>query len=113
MANKLLGMRSSKPIGKYQAKYFVTRLDVLKIAFNQAKDRQRILQEDPKVINMQFKLVKETKAKYSVYDDDIHNFNKTGFQIGIIRLIKIIISSKRYIRPTFTQLGDYKWVIVI
>ena len=54
------------------------------------------------MINVWFKLVKETKAKYSVYNDDIYNFNKTKFQIGIIGLIKIIISSKRYIRPILT-----------
>ena len=57
--------------------------------------------------------MKEIKAKYSVYDDNIHNFNKTGFQIGVIRLIKVIISFKRCIRPTLTQLGNCKWVIVI
>ena len=79
MANKLLGVRSSKPIKKYQAKYFIMRSDVLKIAFNQAKDRQRILQENPKVINAQFKLVEKTKAKYGVYNDNIYNFNKTRF----------------------------------
>jgi hypothetical protein len=52
---------------------------VLKIAFNQTKDKQRILQENPKVINIWFKLVKETKAKYNVYNNNIHNFNKTRF----------------------------------
>ena len=51
MANKLLDMYSGKPIGKYWAKYFIIHSDTLKMAFNQAKDRQRILQEDPKVIN--------------------------------------------------------------
>jgi hypothetical protein len=54
------------------------------------------------VINAWFKLVEETKAKYSVYDDDIYNFNKTRFQIGVIRLIKVVTSSKRRIRPTLT-----------
>ena len=113
MANKLLGVRSGEPIGKHQAKRFITRLDALKIAFNQAKDRQRILQEDPKVINAWFKLVEETKAKYGVHNNNIYNFNETRFQIGVIRLIKVVTSSKRYIRPTLTQLGDYKQIIVI
>ena len=49
------------------------------MAFNRAKDRQRILQEDPEVISAWFKLVKDTKAIYGVYDDDIYNFNKTSF----------------------------------
>ena len=43
MANKLLGVRSGEPIGKHWAKRFVMCLDALKMAFNRAKDRQRIL----------------------------------------------------------------------
>jgi hypothetical protein len=43
MADKVLGVRGSKPVGKHWAKRFVTRSDELKIAFNRAKDRQRIL----------------------------------------------------------------------
>ncbi|KAF1922353.1 uncharacterized protein M421DRAFT_427000 [Didymella exigua CBS 183.55] len=49
MANKLLGVRAT-----------------LKIAFNQAKDRQRMLQEDLETISAWFKLVEDTKAKYSL-----------------------------------------------
>jgi hypothetical protein len=49
------------------------------MAFNRAKDRQRILQEDLEIISAWFTLVEDTKAKYSVYDDDVHNFNKTSF----------------------------------
>jgi hypothetical protein len=43
MAEKLLAERSSKLVGKNWAARFVTRLSKLKIAFNRAKDRQRIL----------------------------------------------------------------------
>jgi hypothetical protein len=34
MANKLLGVRGGKPVGKHLAKRFVTRSDELKMAFN-------------------------------------------------------------------------------
>ena len=50
MANKVLSVRGGEPVGKHWAERFVTRSDELKIAFNRAKDRQRILQEDPAVI---------------------------------------------------------------
>ena len=43
---------------------------------------------------MWFKLVEKTKAKYSVYNNILYNFNKTRFQMGVIRLIKVITSSK-------------------
>jgi hypothetical protein len=49
------------------------------MAFNRAKDRQRILQEDPEIISAWFKVVEDTKAKYSVHNDNVHNFNKTSF----------------------------------
>ncbi|EFQ94828.1 hypothetical protein PTT_07362 [Pyrenophora teres f. teres 0-1] len=58
MADKLLGVRGT---------------------FNRAKDRQRILQENLEIISAWFKLVEETKAKYGVYDDNIHNFDEIGF----------------------------------
>ena len=51
MANKLLGVHSGEPVGKHWAEHFVMHSNVLKMAFNQAKDRQRILQENPEVIN--------------------------------------------------------------
>jgi hypothetical protein len=108
MADKLLGVRGGKPVGKHWAERFITRSDKLKIAFNQAKDRQRILQEDPAVISAWFKLVEETRARYSVQDDDVHNFNETSLQIGVIGLIKVITSAERRARPNLIQLGDPK-----
>jgi len=61
MADKLLGVRDGEPVGKCWAERFVTRSAELKMAFNRAKDRQRILQEDPEIIGAWFKLVEETK----------------------------------------------------
>jgi hypothetical protein len=71
MADKLLAARGGEPVGKRWAEQFVTRLDKLKMAFNRAKDRQRILQEDPEVIGPWFKLVEETQAKYSVHNNNV------------------------------------------
>ena len=65
------------------------------------------------MINAWFKLVEETKVKYGVHNNNIYNFDETGFQIGVIRLMKVVTSFKRYIRPTLTQPGDCEWVIVI
>ena len=113
MADKLLAVRGGKPVSKHQAKRFVTRLDKLKIAFNLAKDRQRILQEGLEIISAQFKLVEETKVKYSVYNNDVHNFNKTSFQICAISLIKVVTGVERRARLELVKLGDHEWVTVI
>jgi hypothetical protein len=43
--------------------------------------------------------VEETKAKYDVYDDDVHNFDKSGFQIGVIGTMKVVTGSERRARP--------------
>jgi hypothetical protein len=51
MAEKVLSVRGGEPVGKHWAARFVTRQPTLKMAFNQAKDRQRKLQEDPEVIS--------------------------------------------------------------
>ena len=113
MADKLLGVRGGKPVGKCWAERFVTRSDELKMAFNRAKDRQRILQEDPAIIGAWFKLVADTKAKYGVHDDDVHNFDETGFQMGVIGSMKVVTGSERRTRPDLVQPGDREWVTVI
>jgi hypothetical protein len=61
MADKLLAVRGREPVGKNWLERFVTRTDELKMAFNRAKDRQRILQEDPEVVGAWFKLVGRPK----------------------------------------------------
>jgi hypothetical protein len=75
MADELLAVRSGKPVGKCWVERFVTHSAELKRVFNQAKDGQRILQEDLETISEWFKLVEKTKAKYN----DVHNFERTGF----------------------------------
>ena len=72
-----------------------------------------MLQEDLEIISTQFKLVEDTKATYSVYNNNMHNFNKTSFQIGIIGLIKVIIGLERRAWLELVQPGDCKQVTVI
>ena len=83
------------------------------MAFNRAKDRQRILQEDPEIIVAWFKLIEETKAKYGVYYDDMHKFDETGFQMGVIGLMKVVTGAERRTQPELVQPGDREWVTVI
>jgi RecB family endonuclease NucS len=76
------------------------------MVFNQAKDCQRILQENPEIISKWFKLVEETKAKYSVHNNDVHKFDKTGFQMDVIGTMKVVTGAKRRTQPELIQLGD-------
>ena len=113
MADKLMAAKGGQPVGKNWPARFVTRTSKLKMAFNRAKDRQRILQEDPKVIGAWFKLVEGTKDKYGISDQDVHNFDETGFQMGVIGSMKVVTGSERRSRPNLIQPGDREWVTVI
>jgi hypothetical protein len=53
------------------------------------------LNEDPRVITPWFKLVANTKAKYGISDDDMYNFNKTGFIMGVIQGYIVFTGSKK------------------
>ena len=79
MANKILSSRTEERVGKCWALRFISRTDELKMAFSRAKDRQRVLQENPEVINAWFERVRKTIDKYGVQDEDIHNFDEIGF----------------------------------
>jgi hypothetical protein len=57
--------------------------------------------------------VEETKAKYGVHDDDVHNFDETGFQMGVIGSMKVVTGAERRARPELVQPGDREWVTVI
>jgi hypothetical protein len=113
MANKLLDVRNGEPVGKHWATRFVARHNTLKMAFNWPKDKQRRLQEDPAVIGPWFTLVAKTIAKYGVQPKDIHNFDETGFQMGVIGSMKVVTGSERRGRPDLDQPGDREWVTVI
>ena len=55
---------------------------------------------------MWFKLIWDINIKYDVYNNNIYNFNKTGFQMGIIGSIKVVIGLKRRIKPNRIQPGN-------
>ena len=46
-------------------------------------------------------------------DKDIFNFDKTGFQIGVISIAKVITGVERSQKPKSIQPGNREWVIVI
>jgi hypothetical protein len=58
---------------------FVKRYPELLSVYNRKFDIQRAEVEDPKLISLWFKLVGDTIAKYGVTEEDIFNFDETGF----------------------------------
>jgi hypothetical protein len=85
MANLLLQKRSNtdrnnQPIvGKNWVYNFIQRHKTLKSKYNRKYDYQRAKCEDPIIIRDWFRLVQNIIAKYGIMDEDIYNFDETGF----------------------------------
>ena len=76
-------------------------------------DNQRVLYEDPEKIEKWFYLVRNTIAKYSIRDEDIYNFDETGFLMGIISKTLVVTSSDCTANAKLIQPGNREWVTVI
>ena len=93
MANHLLYERDAPPVGKLWAHNFVKRQPQLRTRRTRRYDYQRAKCEDPKVIRDWFALVRNVKAKYGIVDNDIYNFDETGFMMGIIFAGMVVTTS--------------------
>src|SRR5450432_239398 len=117
MANLLLEKRSnSSPnsqVGRNWVYNFVRRHQALQTRYNRKYDYQRAKCEDPQVIRDWFRLVKNVIAKYGIQDEDIYNFDETGFQMGVITTAKVITGAERSNRPVAIQPGNREWVTAI
>jgi hypothetical protein len=113
MANRLLADRDALPVGKHWAINFINRQPELKTRYSRGYDYQRALCEDLTIIRNWFRLVENTIAKYGILEDDIWNFDETGFMMGIIRTSKVVTSTQTQGRPKSVQPGNREWVTII
>ena len=104
---------SPQTVGKNWVTKFVKRHPELSSVYNRKFDNQRAQYKDLKLISLWFKLVGDTIAKYGVTEEDIFNFDKTSFQIGVISTSKVITTSDRKGRLRIRQPGNRKCVIAI
>jgi hypothetical protein len=82
IANSLRAERNMGYVSLNWPSTFVKRRSDLRMKFNRKYDYKRALCEDPDDVRAWFELVGNTKAKYGILDDDIWNFDETGFIIG-------------------------------
>jgi hypothetical protein len=113
MADKLLAARGRGQVGVHWPRNFVKRTDSLTTRFNRAYNRQRALCEDPVLIRSWFELVEQIKAKYSILDEDVYNFDEAGFMMGNIMAQLVITGSERRGAPKAVQSGNREWTTVI
>jgi hypothetical protein len=107
MANLLLEKRSNSnsnsdpnsQVGQNWVYNFVQRHQALQCQYNRKYDYQRAKCEDPKVIRDWFQLVQNIITKYGIQEQDIYNFDETGFQMGVISTAKVVTGAERSNRP--------------
>jgi hypothetical protein len=69
--------------------------------------------EDPSIIKPWFTLIASLRAKYGIVDDDIWNFDETGFQMGVAATARVITRSENQGRAKTKQPGNREWVTVV
>ncbi|EED17233.1 conserved hypothetical protein [Talaromyces stipitatus ATCC 10500] len=106
MANILLAQRDPTKIPE-------KRQPDLKAKFARRLSYSRALCEDPVVIGGFFEEIKQLKEEYGIADEDIYNFDETGFAMGISSTAKVICSSDRSGKPSLIQPGNREWVTVV
>jgi predicted HTH domain antitoxin len=115
VANLLLQARLSTPpptVGIHWVAKFVRRHPDLQTRFSRRYDYRRALCEDEKTITTWFNFIRSTIIKYGILDDDIYNFDETGFALGLTATAKVIIRRSNG-RRAVLQPGNREWVTVI
>jgi hypothetical protein len=113
MANLLLASRGAEPVGTNWAHRFIARHPELKMRQVRRYEYKRALCEDPDAIHAWFSLVRNIIAKHGIADEDIYNFDETGFAMGVISTGKVVTSSKKAAKAKLIQPGNREWVTVI
>ena len=94
IADKLRTTRGATRVGPRWASTFVKRHPELRTRFTRKYDYQRAQCEDPAIIQGWFDLVRNVITKYGIHEDDIWNFDETGFMMGQISSAMVVTSSE-------------------
>ena len=101
MADLLLSKRAGADevhaivVGQKWVYNYIQRHNTLQTKYTRKYDYQRALCEDYSIIRAWFNLVRNTIAKYGILEEDIHNFDETGFQMGVIATAKVVTGRER------------------
>ena len=97
MADVLLATRGQnpppQPVGKNRVSRFINTQPEFQTKWNHKFHSQYAKCEDLVTINTWFKRVKETRLAYSIFNKNTYNFNEIGFMMGVIVILKVVISS--------------------
>lgn len=116
MAQILLHERTQDPtavLGVNWAYSFTKRRPEIRSRYNRRITYQRAKQEDPKVIRQWFETVCKAIQEHGIHEDDIWNFDETGFAMGLCTTSKVITAVERSERPRRVIQGNREWVTII
>ncbi|KAJ6258005.1 hypothetical protein Dda_6917 [Drechslerella dactyloides] len=60
-----------------------------------------------------FQLIQAVKAKYGIADDDIYNFDETGFAMGMISTTTVVTGAETRDKAKLAQPGNREWATAI
>ncbi|KAI9035871.1 uncharacterized protein KD926_002803 [Aspergillus affinis] len=92
---------------------FTKRHPQLHTRYNGRITYQRAKQEDPRVIIPWFQTVHKAIQEHGIHEDDIWNFDETGFAMGLCTTSKVITAVERSERPRRVIQGNREWVTII
>jgi hypothetical protein len=78
---------------------FIRRHPELRTRYTRRMTYQRAKQEDPKVIIPWFETVQTAIQEHGIHEDDIWNFDETGFAMGLCSTPKVFTAAERSERP--------------
>ncbi|XP_044720074.1 helix-turn-helix, psq domain-containing protein [Hirsutella rhossiliensis] len=84
MANLLLSEARPRNCRRDWVRKFVGRHNEIKAKYSRRYDYQRAKCEDPKTIQERYDRVAMAKQKWGILDENVYNFDETGFQMGVI-----------------------------
>lgn len=116
MANILLEDRATDSpivVGKNWVYRFVKRHEQLQSRYTRRLHYQRAQCEDPVKIGEWFDLIKRTVERHGIQEEDIYNFDETGFAMGIASTTRVITQAQKVARPKLVQPGNREWVTVV
>lgn len=116
MANVILqadNLSGYTPVGKNWVTNFTYQRPELKSRFARKYNHQRAKCEDLKVIITWFEVLQQTRMQYGILDEDIFNFDETGFAMGLIATSKVVARSDMPGKPHLVQPGNREWVTAI
>uniref|UniRef100_A0A093XEM9 HTH CENPB-type domain-containing protein n=1 Tax=Talaromyces marneffei PM1 TaxID=1077442 RepID=A0A093XEM9_TALMA len=118
LRNRLKGGITSKEAGIDRRKLTPTeeialRNWILSLERRGLPPRREMAREMANVLLAERDKTKPPKKTYGIVDDDIYNFDETGFAMGIGATAKVIYSSDRQGKPSIIQPGNREWVTVV